>query len=181
MVKGSDGKMYTVYKAIVYLDTTLEEFKDGLTHNKKTKEFYAGITAHNKKGKEAKKKAEEEGKGSHFGTNNDTPPGTYLVSKSVGSKGKRLDWLEFHDPGKGKGVVMVDGLMRVGMSIHNMTPDHSQGCVTFEKFDELKKALRSDLKKKKPIHMIVPNIYLPRSRKLGLAMDFDELMDNVGY
>ena len=179
-VKGKDGKEHVVYRATIYKDTTLKEYKNGFVNGKETEVIYVGITAENEKGKEAKKNAKE---GEHFGENNDTPPGTYEVTKSDGKKGKAKGWLKFNDPGKPKGIVMVGKLKRDGMSIHWPDPGESQGCVTTSKkeFKILKKALSQDLKNNRPIHMIVPNIYMPRWHKIGLPAPRNGMSDLLNF
>jgi hypothetical protein len=134
----------------------MTEYTEGKTKDKTTKEVYVGITAENDEGKKAKKDAKE---GEHFGTNNDTPPGTYEVTASNGDKGKEKGWLMFNTSGEEKGVVKVGDTKRTGMSIHPGTPGDSQGCITSQEFNTLKEAIKGDLDANKPVSLIVPNIY----------------------
>ncbi len=155
-VTDAKGNKHTVYKATVYKNTTMDEYKQGKTDKKETTEVYVGITAENDKALKAKKDAKE---GEHFGTNMDTPPGEYNVTPSTGTEGKPNGWLMFNTPGEKEGVVKVGDLERKGMSIHSGTPANSEGCITSQDFDTLKDAVKPDLDANTPVSIIVPNIY----------------------
>jgi hypothetical protein len=130
LVKTSNGKMTIMYDVSVYQNMTAEQYKIHKSNGTLPKPSYRTLLA-----RDAHDIISKNQKVFHstkrYGSNNETPPGTYYLFKkgTNGDSNSGAYQLYIGDMNGSRVIKGPDGI-RAGIAIHQYDPNDSQGCLT---------------------------------------------------
>ena len=124
--KGIKRNGHIQYEVSVYRDMSIDQYNDAKENGNLPKADYNMYLARDAHDITAKGKIVEHSS-KRYGTNNETPPGTYYLFTRGKAGGSYLLYLGDKD-----GVRSINGPngIRAGIAIHQYSPNDSQGCLT---------------------------------------------------